>query len=137
LVTLEDEGALCVVGTSLFRDEEGEGPWMTTYEVRAPVAVRVILEECAGGCAEEIEASCEVAHHGDALRVTASGSYRMPGGSPACPAVCRVVEAVCASEPLKAGSYAVAYAGQQTSFEVPDTVTPATIGSAPCEASPY
>jgi hypothetical protein len=135
IATFEDEGTLCVVGTALLDSEDGEGPRTTTYEAGAPVTINVVLEECANGCAEDVEASCSIEMDGNTLRVSASGSYREPG-SGSCIDVCVVVDAQCESEPLPAGSYTVEYAGESVGFDVPDERVPATIGQAFCEPSP-
>ena len=123
--TFEDEGAACLVGSEA-PSEDGSST-ETSYEEGEPVAVLVTLEECAAGCAEDIEASCEVELAGSTLRISASGSYVVPGGSVACAAVCTAVTAQCESPPLAAGDYTVEYAGQTATLTVPETREPVAV----------
>jgi hypothetical protein len=138
LVSLEDQGTACVVGTPLMESQNGEGPDVTTYEADAPVTINVVLEDCASGCVEDIEASCSVELAGTTLSVSASASYREPSGIGACPDVCVVIDAQCTSPALPAGTHTVEYAGMSTTFDVPDQREPATLGegSVYCEPSP-
>jgi hypothetical protein len=136
LVALDDEGTLCVVGTALIDPEEEDVPTVTTYEADAPVTMNVVLEECAGGCAEDIEASCSVEREGNTLQVSATASYREPVAGN-CIDVCVVIDTQCESEPLPAGTWTVEYAGGSTTFDVPDEREPATLGPyARCDRSP-
>lgn len=120
MVELDDVGQACLGGM--------EGPSVDVEEDE-PVTVVVTLEGCASGCAGEIEASCTAIEDGGTISVRATASYIVPGGALTCPAVCLFVQAECDTSALVAGSYALEYAGDSVSFDVPSTATGVCAGT--------
>jgi hypothetical protein len=127
LVQLADEGRACLWGGDVPAGVTGTTGGETTFTDGGPVTAHVVLDDCASGCADDLQASCEVRIVQTEVVVTATGSYTLPSGDRDCPSMCVVVAAECASDPLSAGTWTLDYAGGHSDgFEVPGT------GPAPC-----
>jgi hypothetical protein len=117
---------LAQVGTAcLFGEDPPADP--TTFAVGAPVTAVVVLEDCASGCAADVQASCTVRQVDSEVVIDAVGSYTVPNGDPTCPAVCVEVAATCAGDPLADGySWTLDYGGghSEQSVSVPSTIAP-------------
>ncbi|MCA9658190.1 MAG: hypothetical protein KC486_07590 [Myxococcales bacterium] len=109
-----DEDPLCVLPAApsgLFQyGDYAEGPPTVSYAADAPLHVAV--DHGCIGCKRDLEHACEIALVGEALEITASIAYEVPGG--ACEASCELVTSTCATAgPIAAGTYAVRYAGAE------------------------
>lgn len=128
----ESEGRLCVLAGSPPLAVED---MPQDFAADQPVTLDVMINSCVSGCAQDIEASCEIAVTGNALQVTSRGSYTEGTSSGiGCPDVCNFLRATCTTPPLAAGIYTVAHGGESVTLTIPST-TP----SAPCvgEEAPF
>jgi hypothetical protein len=122
-VELDGEGRACLFGAG----DTGVEAELVPGEA---ASAAVVLEGCASGCAQEVEASCVASVSGSTVVVQARGSYRLPPGSPTCPAGCVEVRAACEGPILGAGTFTLVY-GEAVPFLVP------SVGPPPCsEAVP-
>lgn len=122
LVELDNTGNAC-----LGDDEGGE----VTLVEDGPVTVHVRLENCASGCAFDLQTECTATVDGTTITVDAQASYLVPGGTPTCPAICAFVDAECETANLPAGTYTVEYGTDASdSFDVPSTATDVCAGEA-------
>lgn len=120
-VDLVDVGTACAYGDGL-PNVPGGGE-TTTFAADGRFDVQVVLDDCASGCAGDVQASCDVRLVTGEVVVTAEGSYTIPSGSPDCPAMCVEVVATCAGEPLEEGPWTLDYrGGHSDTFDVPGTV---------------
>ncbi len=124
LVELADIGVACVWQEA---PESNLSDGLLSFVADAPAEVQVILENCASGCATDVEATCDVTESAGVLEVTAGGSYSLPTGDVGCDDICVPVTAICPTSSLSAGSYALSYAGESAALTVPDEPT-----SSPC-----
>ncbi len=120
-VALADDGRACLFGGAPSDEPD------TSFADGGAVTARVVLEGCASGCAEDVQASCEVRLVQTEVAITATGSYTLPLGSPACDDVCVAVVAECAGEPLSAGTWTLHYGGGHS-----DPLTVPGTGPVPC-----
>lgn len=119
----EGEGWACLFGEGGSNGPYGGYGGETTFTDGGTTEVLVILEDCASGCASDLQATCSAAVVGSEIQVTASGSYTMPGGNPTCPSMCVVVAATCAGPTLATGSWSLVYVDPPAPLDVPSTVT--------------
>jgi len=120
-VDLVDVGLACAYGDGL--PSVPGGGETTVFAADGGFDVQVVLEDCASGCAADVQASCDVRLVTGEVVVTAEGTYTVPSGSPDCPAMCVEVVATCAGEALEAGPWTLDYrGGHSDTFDVPGTV---------------
>ena len=97
------------------------------YDADSPVHLEVSLGECLSACIQNEEASCvavaEAPGEDDlgSLRIESEFLWDDPSEE-ACIAVCRDLQARCASEELVAGSYLVSHQDDSALLHVPSTL---------------
>jgi hypothetical protein len=127
LVELLDVGTACAYGDGL---PQSTGTVDTTFAGGETFDVQVVLDDCASGCASEVQASCDVRFVNTEIVISATASYSVPQGDVDCPSMCVPVVATCAGDVLDAGYWVLDYGGGHSEgFTVPGTVP------APCAAS--
>ena len=124
--TMTDQGRVCLYADT----EAASGYWLGDHEDQsfvpdASVAVGFYPHVClSSSCSRFANASCSVSLDGSTLTVSGSASYEQ-NVSPnvGCTSDCGLLQAVCETPSLPAGSYTLVFAGMQASFEVPSTDT--------------
>ena len=98
------------------------------YQAGDDLDVTVFLTCLSSTCTVpgSASASCTVEQTGNALRVSARGSF-LDTGDDACSADCRPLVARCATAPLGAATFTIEYAGQSGTLVVPSSVPPACV----------
>ena len=116
--SLKDEGDFCIVNDSDL-DSNAVDAEVLDFEPDQPATVGVVLLGNAGGCAKDVEASCEVTVEGNDLVVHAKGSYSLDSEKVACPDVWVPVAAQCRTPALPAGVHSFRYGTKNLQLDVP------------------
>ena len=86
--------------------------------------VLALTASASGGChTEDLVGTCEVALDGSTLVVTTETSWvETEPLAMGCESILRMTQATCETPPLPAGTYTIAYAGDELAFDVPGEV---------------
>jgi hypothetical protein len=113
-----DEGEICIYESEpavAHRNEPDQ-----TYSAGQPIHLSVTLG-CLSACIRDEAASCDVTRAGQTLVVHSVHSYEPPPADEGCIALCNALSAVCASEPLEAGTYRIVHGSQTYSLAIPSS----------------